>query len=317
MKKNTNISSKTTAINLDDEIALYIDSLDRKEITKNSYKTILIQYSKYLKKHNLVQPTKRDVISYKEYLLKKVGSATVQKTIVVLRGFYKYLCMSNKYDDIMYGIRGVKIEKTFKRNSLDVDEIFALLKEAKEESNKSIIHYRNYVMISLMLTTGLRTIEIIRADVSDIMIHKDKCRLYIQGKGHDDKDEYVKLSPEIYELLIEYLKRRNDEFEPLFITHKNSSGERLTTRTVRGVVKDLLRAIDIDDKRYSAHSLRHSLATILIKEANGTLEEAQQILRHKDISTTEIYNHALTRETNNGEIKVSNILFRKDGNNNG
>ena len=317
MKKNTNISSKTTAINLDDEIALYIDSLDRKEITKSSYRSILIHYSEYLKKHRVTEPNKRDLIAYKEYLLKKVGSATVQKTIVVLRGFYKYLCMSNKYDDIMYGIRGVKIEKTFKRNSLDVDEIFALLKEAKEESNKSIIHYRNYVMISLMLTTGLRTIEIIRADVSDIMIHKDKCRLYIQGKGHDDKDEYVKLSPEIYELLIEYLKRRNDEFEPLFITHKNSSGERLTTRTVRGVVKDLLRAIDIDDKRYSAHSLRHSLATILIKEANGTLEEAQQILRHKDISTTEIYNHALTRETNNGEIKVSNILFRKDGNNNG
>ena len=40
------------------------------------------------------------------------------------------------------------------------------------------------------------------------------------------------------------------------------------------------------------------------------MSEAQQILRHKDISTTEIYNHALTREENDGEIKVANLIFK-------
>ena len=314
MKKPIKNSSKTTPIiNLVEEIDEYIDSLDRKEITKSSYKAILLRFNDYLRRHNILSPNKKDIITYKEYLLKKVGSATVEKAIVVLRGFYKWLYITNKYDDIMYGVRGVKIEKTYKRNALDIDEIRLLIAKAKEESIKSIIHYRNYVIISLMLTTGLRTIEIVRSNVSDIMIHKDKYRLYIQGKGHDDKDEYVKLSKDVYELIIEYLKRRSDSFEPLFISHKNKN-ERLTTRTIRTVVKDLLRAIDIDDKRYSAHSLRHSLATLLIKEANGTLEEVKQILRHKDISTTEIYNHSLTREDNIGELKVSKLIFEKEGN---
>ena len=117
-------------------------------------------------------------------------------------------------------------------------------------------------------------------------------------------------SEEVYEVLSDYLNKRNDDYDPLFISHKGQVGSRLTTRTIRGIIKDLLRAIDIDDKRYSAHSLRHSLATILIKNAHGTLAEAQQILRHKDISTTEIYNHALMREENDGEIKVANLLLK-------
>ena len=299
-----------TTINLKNEIDSYVDTLDRKEITKSSYRSILYRWANYLKSKRIYSPNKRDIIAYKEKLAKSLGSASIQKTIVVLRGFYKYLKLSGKYDDITYGVRGAKVEKTFKKNPLEVDEIIKLISKSKEESTISISHLRNYVIIVLMVTTGMRTIEVVRANVNDLMIHKIKKRLYIQGKGRDGKDEYVKLSEEVYELIDDYLTQRNDNFEPLFISHKGQIGSRLTTRTIRGIIKDLLRAIDIDDKRYSAHSLRHSLATILIKDAHGTLAEAQQILSHKDISTTEIYNHALTREENDGEIKVANLLLK-------
>lgn len=304
------MKSKMTIIDLKHEIDNYVDSLDRKDITKSSYRSILYRWVNYLRSKRLYSPNKRDIIAYKEKLAKSTGSASIQKTVVVLRGFYKYLKLSDKYDDITYGVRGAKVEKIFKKNPLEIDEIINLISKAKEESNISITHLRNYAIIVLMATTGMRTIEVVRANVNDLMIHKNKMRLYIQGKGRDDKDEYVKLSPEVYEILSDYLSERNDEFEPLFISHKIKPGSRLSTRTIRGVIKDLLRAIDIDDKRYSAHSLRHSLATILIKNANGTMSEAQQILRHKDISTTEIYNHALTREENDGEIKVANLIFK-------
>ena len=299
-----------TTINLKNEIDNYVDTLDRKEITKSSYRSILLRWANYLKSKRIYSPNKRDVIAYKEKIAKSTGSASIQKTIVVLRGFYKYLKLSGKYDDITYGVRGAKVEKTFKKNPLEIDEIMKLISKAKEESTISISHLRNYAIIVLMVTTGMRTIEVVRANINDLMIHKNKKRLYIQGKGRDGKDEYVKLSEEVYEVLSDYLNKRNDDFDPLFISHKGQVGSRLTTRSIRGIIKDLLRAIDIDDKRYSAHSLRHSLATILIKNAHGTLAEAQQILRHKDISTTEIYNHALMREENDGEIKVANLLLK-------
>ena len=299
-----------TTINLKNEIDNYVDTLDRKEITKSSYRSILLRWANYLKSKRIYSPNKRDVIAYKEKIAKSTGSASIQKTIVVLRGFYKYLKLSGKYDDITYGVRGAKVEKTFKKNPLEIAEIMKLISKAKEESTISISHLRNYAIIVLMVTTGMRTIEVVRANINDLMIHKNKKRLYIQGKGRDGKDEYVKLSEEVYEVLSDYLNKRNDDFDPLFISHKGKVGSRLTTRSIRGIIKDLLRAIDIDDKRYSAHSLRHSLATILIKNAHGTLAEAQQILRHKDISTTEIYNHALMREENDGEIKVANLLLK-------
>ena len=299
-----------TTINLKNEIDNYVDTLDRKEITKSSYRSILYRWANYLKSKRIYSPNKRDIIAYKEKIAKSTGSASIQKTIVVLRGFYKYLKLSGKYDDITYGVRGAKVEKTFKKNPLEIDEIMKLISKVKEESTISISHLRNYAIIVLMVTTGMRTIEVVRANINDLMIHKNKKRLYIQGKGRDGKDEYVKLSEEVYEVLSDYLNKRNDNFDPLFISHKGKVGSRLTTRSIRGIIKDLLRAIDIDDKRYSAHSLRHSLATILIKNAHGTLAEAQQILRHKDISTTEIYNHALMREENDGEIKVANLLLK-------
>ena len=299
-----------TTINLKNEIDNYVDTLDRKEITKSSYRSILLRWANYLKSKRIYSPNKRDIIAYKEKIAKSTGSASIQKTIVVLRGFYKYLKLSGKYDDITYGVRGAKVEKTFKKNPLEIDEIMKLISKAKEESTISISHLRNYAIIVLMVTTGMRTIEVVRANINDLMIHKNKKRLYIQGKGRDGKDEYVKLSEEVYKVLSDYLNKRNDDFDPLFIPHKGQVGSRLTTRSIRGIIKDLLRAIDIDDKRYSAHSLRHSLATILIKNAHGTLAEAQQILRHKDISTTEIYNHALMREENDGEIKVANLLLK-------
>ena len=301
---------KMTTIELKHEIDNYVDSLDRKDITKSSYRSILYRWADYLKSKRIHLPNKRDIIAYKERIAKSTGSASIQKTIVVLRGFYKYLKLSDKYDDITYGVRGAKVEKTFKKNPLEIEEITNLISKAKEESSLSISHLRNYAIIVLMITTGMRTIEVVRANVNDLMVHKDKKRLYIQGKGRDGKDEYVKLSNDVYDILSNYLSQRNDDHDPLFISHKGKVGSRLTTRTIRGIIKDLLRAIDIDDKRYSAHSLRHSLATILIKNANGTISEAQQILRHKDISTTEIYNHALLREENDGELKVSDLLFK-------
>ena len=301
---------KMTTIELKHEIDNYVDSLDRKDITKSSYRSILYRWADYLKNKRIHLPNKRDIIAYKEKIAKSTGSASIQKTIVVLRGFYKYLKLSDKYDDITYGVRGAKVEKTFKKNPLEIEEITNLISKAKEESSLSISHLRNYAIIVLMITTGMRTIEVVRANVNDLMVHKDKKRLYIQGKGRDGKDEYVKLSNDVYDILSNYLSQRNDDYDPLFISHKGMVGSRLTTRTIRGIIKDLLRAIDIDDKRYSAHSLRHSLATILIKNANGTISEAQQILRHKDISTTEIYNHALLREENDGELKVSDLLFK-------
>jgi len=294
-------------------IEAYIQSLDRKEITKQSYMKILFSFNEYLVANSILSPNKKDILCYKEYLSKKVRSASIQKAIVVLRGFFTYLDSEETYRNIMTGVRGVKIEPTFKRASLTLLEMVNLLDKAEELSN-TIEGKRNYAIIALLATTGLRTIEVERANVSDLVAISDGYKLYIQGKGHDDKDLYVKISDDVYQIIMEYLLLREDSFEALFITHgRNNHGKRIQTRTIRGIVKETLRRTGIDDKRYTAHSLRHSLATNLILHGNGSLEEAKQILRHKDIATTQIYNHSLARSQNDGELKMSKLLFDRKG----
>lgn len=294
----------------------YIDSLDLKEITKKSYKKILLRFDKYLWTNSINLPEKKDVLGYKEYLSKSVRSASIQKTIVVLRGFFIYMDSEGIYKNIMNGVRGVKIEATFKRSAFTVNEVVNLINKAKELA-VNIEGKRNYTILVLLATTGLRTIEVERADINDLVDVQGDYRLYIQGKGHDDKDEYVKLSEEVYLIIFDYIMNRENDSSALFINHDNNfNGKRITTRTIRRVIKELIRRIGIDDSRYTTHSLRHSLATNLMMHGQGTLEEAKQILRHKDISTTQLYNHSLQRSANNGELIMSKILLggREDKN---
>ena len=300
------------------QIQLYIQRLDRSHITKESYFRILISFHKYLISNSLKSPTKEDIIAYKTYLkeAKSLSSTTIQKIVVVLRGFFLELSTNNIYPNIMIGIRGEKISKDFKRSALNVKEVSKLLLKAQKLAT-NLEGKRNYAIATLIATTGLRTIEVERADKTDLSFIGDTHILFIQGKGRGDKNDYVKLSDKVYQIIEDYLLDRDDDNPSLFITHaRNNNSARLNTRNIRGIIKELLRRIGIDDPRYSAHSLRHSFATNFIK-SGGSIDEAKLILRHKDASTTMIYIHALDRESSNGELLMSDILFNSGGNKNG
>ena len=147
-----------------------------------------------------------------------------------------------------------------------------------------------------------------RSNIADISVIDDTNILFIQGKGRNDKDAYVKLSDEAYEAIVEYLSLRNDDNEALFVTHGHSSnGKRIQTRVIRGFIKDYFLRIGIENKNATAHSLRHFACSQILLNG-GTLEEARQVLRHASISTTQIYNHALNRKDNNSEIRLSSKI---------
>lgn len=289
-------------------IETYIAYIDIKAATKQSYKKILSVFAEYADRlPNL--PTRQDVMAYRERLKSRLKAASVQKHIVVIRNFYRWYHVEGYGTNAAEGIKGMKIESDFKRESLTVEASQKLLQRARMHAKKSLIGKRNYALIALLLTTGLRTIEVERADVDDISFIGESKVLYIMGKGHDEKDAYVKLSPEVYQLIEEYLIARSDDYKALFINHTNPfRGERMKTRVVSMVVKELLREIGIDNPKYSAHSLRHTAATLSLLEG-ANIEETQQLLRHKDPSTTQIYVHRIRKTKDHIEWKISATLF--------
>jgi len=287
----------------------YIDYMDRKQITKDSYKRILYKYYDYITTLTISNPKRNDVLKYKEYLLKNLGSASVQKHIVVLRGFYRYCKLNNYYDDITYEVRGMKIQPTFKRQALSIEDSKRLLQKAKQRA-KDVLGKRNYAIVALLLTTGLRSIEIERSDVYDLDIIDGSNVLFIMGKGRDSKDAFVKISNEVYEIIQDYLITRNDSNEALFLTHNNKNeSKRLSTKIIRSAVKGLLISIGYDSKAYSVHSLRHTFATTALIEG-ASLLETKEALRHSDVSTTQIYAHLVEKLKSNTYQKVSDALFK-------
>lgn len=304
-------------MNLREEIANYIDYLDLKEITKASYRNILNLLASYLEEKGILEPTRNDLLSFKEAMLKRVGSASVQKYIVVIRGFFRYLKVCGIYDDISYQIRGLKIETTFKRMPLSLEDSIKLINKAKKKA-KTQIGKRDYALVVLFLTTGIRSIEASRANQEDIDLVSGEYVLHIQGKGRDTKSEYVKISKEAYGAIQDYLSTvdetkivKDGRFSPLFLTKERAGKQtRLSTKAIRHLVKELLISIGYDSRAYSVHTLRHSFATLSLLEG-ATLLQTKEALRHKNISTTQIYSHMVEGLKSNTNKLVSDALFNK------
>lgn len=293
----------------------YIDSLDKSENTVISYGGILRRYCDYLRANHIDKPIEKNLKKYKDFLAndKEVirHSATIQKTVVCLRMFYRWCERRGYYPNISTELEGVKITPTFKRSALDIEDAIKLLELVDKRKGKSITNLRDCAIVNLIIKTGLRTIEVERANVEDIVEKGKFTYLYVQGKGHDDKDDPIKLPKSVLDLINEYLEKRKSDDPALFINHgHNVKSKRIDTKTISMSIKHLLRAIGIDDKSYTAHSLRHTCATIALKEG-ASFQQVQEVLRHKSINTTTIYAHNMERESNDVELMVDKALTKK------
>jgi site-specific recombinase XerD len=150
----------------------YITFKDVKKITKESYRRIFKEYIEYVDKLPK-PPTREDIKTYREELMERLQATSVQKHMVIIRGFYEWLYAEGKGENIAIGIKGVKITNNFKREALSVEQARRLIDHSRCISDRSIVELRNYAIIGLMLTTGLRTIEVSRADSEDILFVED------------------------------------------------------------------------------------------------------------------------------------------------
>lgn len=287
----------------------FISYLDTSSKTVETYKTSLRQFFSFLTGKCIANPQREDILAYKEEL-KATGHkpTTVQNYITAIRIFFSWTAQEGLYPNIAQHVKGAKISREHKKDSLtstQVKDVLSSIDTATEQGK------RDFAILSLMVTCGLRDIEVQRADIEDLRTLGDFTALYIQGKGREEKTEYVKVPYEVEKALRAYLKARGttDSKAPLFssLDHK-SKGTRLSTRSVSRIAKQAFRAVGLDSERLTAHSLRHTAVTLSLMGGNS-LEETKEFARHRDISTTMIYNHALDKAKNNCSNTVANYIF--------
>ena len=282
----------------------WIASTDCNHCTRRAYSTAIRQMLDYFNLIGKTQPERSDLHAWRAELLKDHAAGTVSLYITAARLFFKWLDMENRFEDISRGIKGAKSERGFKKDSLTP--------HAARETLAAVNGLRDTAILTLMITTGLRCIEVSRANIEDIRTVGDSAVLYVQGKGRLEKNEYVKLSPHAHKALLAYLADKKENTGALFTsTSNNSTGKRLTTTSISAIVKAAMRAAGYDSKRLTAHSLRHTAATLNLM-AGGTLQETQQLLRHQNINTTMIYSQNLERMANQSETRIDAMIFNAD-----
>ena len=286
----------------------FIDFVDAKPKTIETYTRALKQFFAYLYRNNINQPQRADIIAFREDL-KATGHkpSTIQNYITTVRLFFQWTEQEHIYENIAAHIKGAKIDQGHKKDYLTGKQVKTLISDIDRTTEQG---QRDYAILSLMITTGLRTIEVIRADIGDLRAIGNDTVLYIQGKGHDEKTDFVKVSEPVEMAIREYLRnRQTDDRQPLFASEANrNKGDRMTTRSISRIVKDNLISAGFNSDRLTAHSLRHTAATLNLLNG-GTIEETQQLLRHTSINTTMIYSHHLDRMKNNSEDRVAKAIF--------
>jgi integrase/recombinase XerD len=287
----------------------FINSQDVKLSSKLLYRRTLKQYFNWVDKKSylLSEIARPQLLEYKdELLLSGMSSLTVGSYITSVRRFYEWTEANKFYPNVAKGIKTPKRKQQFKKQPLLPAQATALLNYYQDKA------LRDYAIITLLLRTGLRTIEVIRASVEDITFKGSQRVLLIQGKGRDEKDNFVLLTDKTYQPIAEYLATRGNinSSEPLFTsTSNNSKGERLTTRSISYIAKEGLKAIGLDERSFTAHSLRHTTAVNILR-AGGSLETAQFTLRHSNPATTQIYTATLNEERrlqNSGEALIDSL----------
>lgn len=146
---------------------------------------------------------------------------------------------------------------------------------------------RNYTLLSLLLSTGLRRSEFIQLDITDVDLQNDIIRVI--GKG--DKERIIPISKMLAVLLRRYMRERELYLQryldtPAFFITKQ--GKRITKGCANSVFRELRISNNLTGKRFSAHTWRHTFAKAFLLNG-GDIFTLQELLGHEDIETTKIY----------------------------
>lgn len=306
---------------LEDLHKKYLKEVHFSKETNQLYDLILKQYINYLKTKNITYARTLNILAYRQHL-RDSGYSTnwIYNQIAAIKSFYKYLRNNHQrlglddiyLYDIMATVRNSKTKTLISKNVMTQQQAKTMILWSKEHRNE-IWEYRNFAIIYLMITTGLRSIEVRRAKKEDLVFKKTEWILYIREKENVTKQKYVKLTKAVKEAIDAYLNKRTDTNELLFISHsRKAKSSQLSRYFLTWMFKDILNKCGLGDSGLTPHALRHAAATFNLMRG-GSVESTKQLLRHTHINTTLIYVEHIERLKDDTENEIESfILNAKD-----
>lgn len=279
--KNIKEQSPNTIKNYTYDLTLLFKYLVGRKQNVENYDSVDIRYVDDNFIRNITLSDLYDFLNYVEVDRKNSAYAKARK-VATLKSFFKFLNVKMKVIDENPTI---ELETPKIKKRLPVYLTLDQSKKVLESMNKGKKYYsRDYCIFVLFLNCGMRLSELCNIKLKDIK----EDTITIIGKG--DKERTVYLNEECTKAINNYLKDRkelNNYNEYLFLSKRKT---KITARAVEDLVKKHIENAGFKDKKYTPHKLRHSAATMYLKEGVD-IRFIQEILGHENISTTQIYTH--------------------------
>lgn len=215
------------------------------------------------------------------------SALTVDGYVTAVRMFYKYCAARGYYSDIGSGVRSSVRYRGHRKGRLTSEEAARLLDSVDVSTFKG---KRDRLMLAMMLLLALRTCEVERVNIDDFDFTEEGVPvLYIQRKGRHEKVEALALPDTIVELLSDFISVRGARpGEALFASAYPKNSHRLRRTSISQIVHQRLAAVGIRRPNITAHSLRHTCASLMV-ESGVDLETVRDMLGHTTTNTTRIY----------------------------
>ena len=234
-----------------------------------------------------------NVESYIEQLTQSnIKTNTLRRKIACMKVFYNYLkyqniIEENPFNQLRFQFRTEKVlPKTIPYDILK--SIFSYLEQrivlSKTDYQKQHAE-RNLLIISLLLSTGIRISELCNIHLKDINLSNKT--LHIIGKGKKERILFLG-DQTTFNLLETYINKNGKESNDFIFPGKHSP-KPLSEQSVRLILKRIVEQNSLS-KTITPHMFRHSFATMLL-DNDVDIRYIQQILGHSSISVTQIYTH--------------------------
>jgi len=270
------------------------------KLTIRNYRHYLTRFLSYLSAQHpsIVSPGQVSSEAVRQYRLflsryaddrgTPIKRVTQNYHLIALRAMLRYLI---RQDVVTLNPEKIELSKTESRSLkfLEREQVDRLLQQPEISTIQGL---RDKAIMEMLFSTGLRVSELVKLNRDSMNL--DRREFGVIGKGQ--RARVVFMSDGACEWVERYLANREDDAKPLFIRYSGRTNEqkgeealRLTARSVERIVEKYVKKARLPVK-ITPHGMRHSFATDLL--FNGAdLRAIQEMLGHKNISTTQIYTH--------------------------